>query len=56
MLNTQELARLIASATSSDDIDSSYKSLQELVRIIASCVAIDEETGEPYIRVQQIEE
>lgn len=54
MLSTQDLVRLIASATSNDD--GNYKSLQELVRIIASCIEIDEETGTPYLRVKNVTE
>lgn len=52
MLSNQELLELIASATS--DAPESYKSMQELLAIIASCVGIDDD-GNPYIRVQQVE-
>ena len=54
MLSNQDMARLLASATS-DDTDS-YKSMQELIKILASCVGIDEETGEAYIKVKDAED
>ena len=54
MLNNQDMVRLLASATS-DDTDS-YKSMQELIKILASCVGIDEETGEAYIKVKDAED
>lgn len=54
MLSNQDMVRLLASATS--DSDDSYKSMQELIRIIASCVGIDEETGEAYIKVKDAED
>ena len=41
MLSKQELVNLIASATSNED--DSYKSMQELVYIIAQCVDVDED-------------
>lgn len=50
MLSNQDMVRLLASATS--DSDDSYKSMQELIKILASCVGIDEETGEAYIKVK----
>lgn len=54
MLSNQDMVRLIASATS--DNDDSYKSMQELIRIIASCVGVDEDTGEAYIKVKDAED
>lgn len=54
MLSNQDMVRLLASATSSSD--DSYKSIQELIKIIASCVGIDEDTGEAYIKVKDEEE
>ena len=54
MISNQDMVRLLASATS--DSDDSYKSMQELIRIIASCVGIDEETGEAYIKVKDAED
>ena len=54
MVSNQEMIQLIASATS-DSIDS-YKSLQELIRIIASCVGVDDETGEVFLKVKEVED
>lgn len=54
MMSNQELLQLIASATSDDS--SNFKSIQELIRIIASCVGIDEDTGEAYIKVKDAED
>lgn len=54
MLSNQDMVRLLASATSSSD--DSYKSIQKLLQIIVSCVGIDEETGEAYIKVKDEEE
>lgn len=54
MVSNQEMIQLIASATS-DSIDS-YKSIQELIRIIASCVGVDEETGEVFLKVKEVED
>lgn len=54
MVSNQEMLQLIASATS--DTDDSYKSIQELIRIIASCVGVDEETGEVFLKVKEVEE
>lgn len=54
MISNQEMIQLIASATS-DSIDS-YKSIQELIRIIASCVGVDEETGEVFLKVKEVED
>ena len=54
MLSNQEMIQLIASATN-DNIDS-YKSMQELIRIIASCVGVDEETGEVFLKVKEVED
>ena len=54
MISNQEMLQLIASATS-DSIDS-YKSIQELIRIIASCVGVDEETGEVFLKVKEVED
>ena len=54
MLSNQEMIQLIASATN-DSIDS-YKSIQELIKIIASCVGVDEETGEVFLKVKEVEE
>lgn len=54
MLSNQDMVRLLASATS--DSDDSYKSMQELIKILASCVGIDEETGEAYIKVKDAED
>ena len=51
MLSDQDMIRLIADATSSED--DSYKSIQKLLQIIASCVGIDEQTGEAYIKVKE---
>ena len=48
------MVRLIASATS--DSPDSYKSLQELVRIIASCVEVDETDNKVYLRVKTVED
>lgn len=52
MLSKQELVELIAQATS-EGVDS-YKSVQELLAIIASCIDIDGD-GNPYVRVQSVE-
>lgn len=54
MISNQDMVRLLASATS--DSDDSYKSMQELIKILASCVGIDEETGEAYIKVKDAED
>lgn len=54
MISNQEMIQLIASATS-DSIDS-YKSIQELIRIIASCVGVDDETGEVFLKVKEVED
>lgn len=54
MMSNQELLQLIASATSDDS--SNFKSIQELIRIIAACVGIDEDTGEAYIKVKDTED
>lgn len=54
MISNQEMLQLIASATS-DSIES-YKSIQELIRIIASCVGVDEETGEVFLKVKEVED
>lgn len=54
MLSNQEMIQLIASATS-DSIDS-YKAIQELIRIIASCVGVDEETGEVFLKIKEVED
>lgn len=54
MISNQEMIQLIASATS-DSMDS-YKSIQELIRIIASCVGVDEETGEVFLKVKEVED
>lgn len=54
MLSNQEMIQLIASATN-DSIDS-YKSIQELIKIIASCVGVDEETGEVFLKVKEVED
>lgn len=54
MLSNQDMVRLLASATS--ESDDSYKSMQELIKILASCVGIDEETGEAYIKVKDAED
>lgn len=54
MLSNQEMIQLLASATS-ESIDS-YKSIQELIRIIASCVGVDEETGEVFLKVKEVED
>lgn len=54
MLSNQDMVRLIASATSDDN--DSYKSMQELIRIIASCVGVDEETGEVFLKVKEVED
>lgn len=53
MVSNQEMIQLIASATS-DSIDS-YKSIQELIRIIASCVGVDDETGEVFLKVKEVD-
>lgn len=54
MLSNQEMVQLLASATS-DNIDS-FKSMQELIRIIASCVGVDEETGEVFLKIKEVED
>lgn len=54
MLSNQEMIQLIASATN-DSIDS-YKSIQELIKIIASCVGVDEETGDVFLKVKEVED
>lgn len=54
MLSNQDMIQLLASATS-DNIDS-YKSIQELIRIIASCVGVDEDTGEVFLKVKEVED
>lgn len=54
MLSNQDIVRLIADAT--DNTDTSYKSMQELLLIIASCIGVDEDTGEAYIRVKSDDE
>jgi hypothetical protein len=54
MLSNQDMVRLLASATS--ESDDSYKSMQELIKILASCVGIDEETGEAYIKIKDAED
>ena len=54
MLSNQDMVRLLASATS--ESEDSYKSMQELIKILASCVGIDEETGEAYIKVKDAED
>ena len=53
MMSNQELLQLIASATSDDS--SNFKSIQELIRIIASCIEIDKTTGQVYLRVKEAE-
>lgn len=53
MLDTQSLVALIASATA-EGVEGSYKSLQELVRIIASCIEIDDD-GNPVLRVKSVD-
>lgn len=50
MLSEQELVQLIARATS-EDVESGYKSMQELIRIIASCIGIDDD-GEAYLKIK----
>lgn len=52
MLSTQDLIRLLASTTS--EIDDSYKSIQEYIELIARCIEQDAETGDLYIRVKDI--
>ena len=54
MMSNQDILNLIASATS--DTDDSYKSMQDLLRVIASCVGVDEETGEVFLRVKEVED
>lgn len=54
MLSNQEMIQLLASATSDDN--DSYKSMQELIRIIASCVGVDEETGDVFLKVKEVED
>ncbi len=51
-MTNQELVKLLADAVESEFSDESYKSMQELIRILASCVGIDETTGEVYIKVR----
>lgn len=53
MLNMQELVRLLASTTS--EIDDSYMSIQEYLALIVKCIEKDEETGELYLRVKDID-
>ena len=53
MLSNQDLLNLIASATS--ESPDSYKSIQELLQIIASCIGIDEDTGEVFFNVKSVE-
>lgn len=55
MLSNQEMIKLIADATNGND-DDSFKSMQELIRIIASCVGVDEETGEVFLKVKEVED
>lgn len=55
MLNIQELLKMVADAASNPD-DAKYKSVQDLLLIIAGCVGVDEETGEAYIRVKADED
>ena len=54
MLSNQDMVKLIADATS--DSDDSYKSMQELIRIIASCVGVDEDSGEVFLKVKEVED
>ena len=54
MLTNQDMVRLIAAATS--DNDDNYKSMQELLAIIASCVEVDETDNKVYLRVKTVED
>lgn len=54
MLSNQDMVKLIANATS--DTDDSYKSMQELIRVVASCVGVDEDTGEVFLKVKEVED
>ena len=55
MLSNQDMIKLIADATNGNN-DDSYKSMQELIKIIASCVGVDEETGEVFLKVKEVED
>lgn len=55
MLSNQDMVQLLASATNGND-DNSFKSMQELIRIIASCVGVDEETGDVFLKVKEVED
>ena len=55
MLSNQDMIKLIADATNGNN-DDSFKSMQELIRIIASCVGVDEETGEVFLKVKEVED
>lgn len=52
-MSNQDLVNLLASATS-EYTPEGYKSLQELVKILAQCVMIDDD-GNPVIRVKSVE-
>lgn len=54
MLSNQDMIKLIADATNGND-DNSFKSMQELIRVIASCVGVDEDTGEVFLKVKEVE-
>lgn len=54
-MTNQELVNLLASAVESEFSDESYKSMQQLVRIIASCVELDED-GNAVIRVKSVDD
>ena len=56
MPSTQDLMRLIASATANFDDSEGLKSTQEYARLIASCLEEDETTHELYLRVKSVDD
>lgn len=54
MLSIQDMVRLLANSTS--DESDTYKSVQELLKIIASCVEVDENDGKIYLRVKSVDD
>lgn len=54
MINEQEIMQFIAAATTGNTEE--YKSKYELLKLIAQCIDKDEETGDLYIRVKEVEE
>lgn len=51
MTSTQDLVKLLAEASSEFKTDE-FKSIRELLLLIAACVEVDEETGDISLRVK----